>query len=231
MVYCALFGIGKFCLLSRAIWSSSSLSVLWVAQRSFTAASLAPCKARTRDPVPDRIEFIALASVAELAAGKGGRMTMMSVWRRIGALAAGTLEKALDRCKDSSFKSLGQIQALGMKIVSTCVLEFDALRTGGCPRSSIYEDCRCRKRVSEVLPQAGSSRRCAEGYWKDKLPQPGILDRLDESMKVDSRFTARPLDFYHNEMQTWGEANDVWIEVGFGVGRKSPLPRAGERGR
>ena len=35
-----------------------------------------------------------------------------------------------------------------------------------------------------------------KAYWKDKLPQPGILDRLDESMKVDSRFTARPLDFY-----------------------------------
>ena len=57
-----------------------------------------------------------------------------------------------------------------------------------------------------------------KNYWKDKLPQPGILDRLDESMKVDSRFTARPLDFYHNEMQTWGEANNVWIEVGIGVG-------------
>jgi alkylresorcinol/alkylpyrone synthase len=53
------------------------------------------------------------------------------------------------------------------------------------------------------------------------LPQPGILDRLDESMKVDSRFTARPLDFYHNEMRTWGEANDVWIEVGLELGEKA----------
>jgi alkylresorcinol/alkylpyrone synthase len=60
-----------------------------------------------------------------------------------------------------------------------------------------------------------------KSYWKDKLPQPGILDRLDESMKVDSRFTARPLDFYHNEMQTWGEANDVWIEVGLELGEKA----------
>jgi hypothetical protein len=71
-------------------------------------------------------------------------MTMMSVLAPNGALDAGTLEKALQRFKDSSFKSLGQIQALGMKIVSTCVLEFDALRAGGCPRSSIYEDCRRR---------------------------------------------------------------------------------------
>jgi alkylresorcinol/alkylpyrone synthase len=60
-----------------------------------------------------------------------------------------------------------------------------------------------------------------KAYWKDKLPQPGILDRLDESMKVDSRFTARPLDFYHNEMKTWGEANDVWIEVGLELGEKA----------
>jgi alkylresorcinol/alkylpyrone synthase len=60
-----------------------------------------------------------------------------------------------------------------------------------------------------------------KAYWHDKLPQPGILDRLDESMKVDSRFTVRPLDFYHNEMQTWGEANDVWIETGLELGEKA----------
>jgi alkylresorcinol/alkylpyrone synthase len=60
-----------------------------------------------------------------------------------------------------------------------------------------------------------------KNYWKDRLVQPGILDRLDESMKVDGRFTARPLDFYHNEMKTWGEANNVWIEVGLELGEKA----------
>jgi alkylresorcinol/alkylpyrone synthase len=60
-----------------------------------------------------------------------------------------------------------------------------------------------------------------KAYWHDKLPQPGILDRLDESMKVDSRFTVRPLEFYHNEMQTWGEANDVWIESSLELGEKA----------
>ena len=30
-------------------------------------------------------------------------------------------------------------------------------------------------------------------YWADQLPQPGILDRLDESMKVEGRFLARPV--------------------------------------
>src|SRR6202167_5056110 len=57
-------------------------------------------------------------------------------------------------------------------------------------------------------------------YWQGKLVQPGILDRLDESMKVDGRFTARPLDFYHS-MKTWGEANNVWIEVGLELGEKA----------
>ncbi len=60
-----------------------------------------------------------------------------------------------------------------------------------------------------------------KAYWKDRLVQPGILDRLDESMKVDGRFTARPLDFYHDQMQTWGEANNVWIEVGLELGEKA----------
>jgi alkylresorcinol/alkylpyrone synthase len=60
-----------------------------------------------------------------------------------------------------------------------------------------------------------------KNYWKDRLVQPGILDRLDESMKVDGRFTVRPLDYYHNEMQTWGEANNVWIEAGLELGEKA----------
>jgi alkylresorcinol/alkylpyrone synthase len=58
-------------------------------------------------------------------------------------------------------------------------------------------------------------------YWKDRLVQPGILDRLDESMKVDGRFTARPLDYYHHEMNTWGKANNTWIEVGLELGEKA----------
>jgi alkylresorcinol/alkylpyrone synthase len=59
-----------------------------------------------------------------------------------------------------------------------------------------------------------------KNYWRDKLPNPGILDRLDESMKVDGRYTARPIDFYLS-MNTWGEANDVWIEVGLDIGEQA----------
>ena len=56
-----------------------------------------------------------------------------------------------------------------------------------------------------------------KGYYRNRLANPDILDRLDDSMKVDGRFLARPIEFYEN-MQTWGEANDVWIETGMEIG-------------
>jgi alkylresorcinol/alkylpyrone synthase len=65
--------------------------------------------------------------------------------------------------------------------------------------------------------------------WRHRLPNPDILDRLDESMKVDGRFLVRPIEFYEN-MKTWGQANDVWIESGLELGEKAlcrALLRAG----
>jgi alkylresorcinol/alkylpyrone synthase len=56
--------------------------------------------------------------------------------------------------------------------------------------------------------------------WRHRLPNPDVLDRLDESMKVDSRFTARPIEFYEN-LKTWGQANDAWIEVGLEIGERA----------
>lgn len=56
--------------------------------------------------------------------------------------------------------------------------------------------------------------------WRQRLPNPDILDRLEDSMKVDGRYTARPIDFYEN-MNRWGQANDVWIEVGLEIGEKA----------
>src|SRR6202047_1951273 len=56
--------------------------------------------------------------------------------------------------------------------------------------------------------------------WRHRLPNPDILDRLDESMKVDGRFLIRPIQFYEN-MKTWGQANDVWIESGLELGEKA----------
>ncbi|HTR47451.1 MAG TPA: 3-oxoacyl-[acyl-carrier-protein] synthase III C-terminal domain-containing protein [Verrucomicrobiae bacterium] len=56
--------------------------------------------------------------------------------------------------------------------------------------------------------------------WRQRLPNPDILDRLEDSMKVDGRFTARPISFYEN-MSTWGQANDTWIEVGLEIGQEA----------
>src|SRR5262252_5593619 len=56
--------------------------------------------------------------------------------------------------------------------------------------------------------------------WRSRLPNPDILDRLDESMKVDGRFTARPISFYE-DMTRWGQANDTWIEVGLQIGQEA----------
>jgi len=56
--------------------------------------------------------------------------------------------------------------------------------------------------------------------WRHRLPNPDILDRLDDSMKVDGRYLVRPIDFYKN-MTTWGQANDAWIEAGLELGEKA----------
>jgi alkylresorcinol/alkylpyrone synthase len=56
--------------------------------------------------------------------------------------------------------------------------------------------------------------------WRHRLPNPDILDRLDESMKVDGRYTARPIEFYQN-LKTWGQANDAWIDVGLDIGEQA----------
>jgi len=59
-----------------------------------------------------------------------------------------------------------------------------------------------------------------KNYWREQLPNPDILGRLDESMKVDGRYLVRPIEFYEN-MGAWGEVNDVWIEAGLELGEKA----------
>ncbi len=65
--------------------------------------------------------------------------------------------------------------------------------------------------------------------WRHRLPNPDILDRLDESMKVDGRFTVESIQFYEN-MDTWGQANNAWIKHALDLGEKAlcrALARAG----
>lgn len=63
-------------------------------------------------------------------------------------------------------------------------------------------------------------REALKNYWRDRLPNPDILNRLDESMKVDGRYLVRPISFYEG-MTTWGQANDVWIESALELGEKA----------
>jgi len=56
--------------------------------------------------------------------------------------------------------------------------------------------------------------------WRHRLPNPDILNRLEESMKVDGRYLVKPIDFYEN-LATWGQANDAWIEAGLELGEKA----------
>jgi alkylresorcinol/alkylpyrone synthase len=57
-------------------------------------------------------------------------------------------------------------------------------------------------------------------HWRERLPNADILDRLDESMKVEGRFAVEPIEFYEN-METWGEANNTWIKHALDLGEKS----------
>src|SRR5271168_591996 len=56
--------------------------------------------------------------------------------------------------------------------------------------------------------------------WRHRLPNPDILDRLDESMKVDGRYLVRPIEFYES-LETWGQANDAWIESALELGEEA----------
>ena len=56
--------------------------------------------------------------------------------------------------------------------------------------------------------------------WKKLLPNADILDRLDESMKVEGRYTVEPIEFYQS-MRTWGQANNAWIKHALDLGEKS----------
>lgn len=75
----------------------------------------------------------------------------------------------------------------------------------------------------EVLTEA------LKNDWRHRLPNPDILDRLDESMQVDGRYLVRPIPFYEG-MTTWGQANNAWIEHALELGEQSlcrALDRAG----
>jgi alkylresorcinol/alkylpyrone synthase len=56
--------------------------------------------------------------------------------------------------------------------------------------------------------------------WRHRLPNPAILDRLDESMQVEGRYLVNPIEFYLN-LSSWGQANDSWIAHALELGEKA----------
>ena len=57
-------------------------------------------------------------------------------------------------------------------------------------------------------------------YWGDRLKNPAMLARLHRNVAVNGRHLAMPPEKYY-ELETWGQANDVWIEVAQELGEQA----------
>ena len=57
-------------------------------------------------------------------------------------------------------------------------------------------------------------------YWGDRLRNPQMLARLHRNVNVDGRYLALPTEKYY-DIATWGQANDVWIEVAQELGEQA----------
>src|ERR1700691_1416916 len=66
----------------------------------------------------------------------------------------------------------------------------------------------------EVLTEA------LKADWQHRLPNTGILDRLDESMQGDCRYLVEPIEYYQT-LTTWGQANNTWIKHALDLGEKA----------
>jgi alkylresorcinol/alkylpyrone synthase len=62
--------------------------------------------------------------------------------------------------------------------------------------------CFTQREVAEAL----------KTQWDDKIPNPGVLSRMMSSVGVDRRHFVLPLDGYL-PMDTWGKANNEWIQA------------------
>jgi alkylresorcinol/alkylpyrone synthase len=57
-------------------------------------------------------------------------------------------------------------------------------------------------------------------YWGDKLKNPQMLARLHRNVAVEGRHLALPYEKYY-DLHTWGDANNVWIEVARELGEQA----------
>jgi len=57
-------------------------------------------------------------------------------------------------------------------------------------------------------------------YWGDQLKNPQMLARLHRNVAVEGRHLAMPPEKYY-DITTWGQANDVWIQVAQELGEQA----------
>lgn len=57
-------------------------------------------------------------------------------------------------------------------------------------------------------------------YWGESFDKASILERLHYRTGVDGRYFSRPLEDYRG-LDTWGKANDVWIETSEQLGEQA----------
>jgi alkylresorcinol/alkylpyrone synthase len=56
--------------------------------------------------------------------------------------------------------------------------------------------------------------------WAGKLDRPEVVDRLHSNVGVKRRHLSLPIPAYQ-DLKTWGQANNAWIEVAQDLGKKS----------
>jgi len=57
-------------------------------------------------------------------------------------------------------------------------------------------------------------------YWGDRIRNPQLLARLHRNVAVEGRYLAMPPEKY-NDLTTWGQANDIWIQVAQELGEQA----------
>jgi len=57
-------------------------------------------------------------------------------------------------------------------------------------------------------------------FWNGRLTNPEVVDRMHAHAAVDGRHLALPSDAYY-DLNTWGQANDAWIECAQDLGQQA----------
>ena len=61
-------------------------------------------------------------------------------------------------------------------------------------------------------------REALKRNWAGKLEKPELLDKLHASAGVSGRHLALPIEQYE-QLDTWGKANDAWIQCAQELGK------------